>query len=198
MKQQLEQGLDVARNGISDAVDRIPPEAWPVIDQMFRILTILAVVWLLLAVLAWWRRKAYNLTIASTASRRKAAQPDFLGLDKDAREDAIERGEAHDKVLDKRERDDALATLRAAKEPIGLAARLASIATAAMSIITLVTGFMGSIGNVTKMNEYLEDASATERMSFIVQQHPLGCAIAVFAIGYAIWRYFAEKKWKEA
>ena len=41
--------------------------------------------WLLLSLVAWWRRRAYNLTVASTARRSKKAQPDFLNVDKKAR-----------------------------------------------------------------------------------------------------------------
>src|SRR5690606_13233319 len=121
--------------------------------------------------------------------------PDFLNVDQKARNRAVERGEAHAQVLDQREAaaEDALAALKAAKEPVTIASRLASAATLMMSIFTLLTGLTGAVFNITRMGDYVEQASAGERLIYLVQEHPIGTAVAVFVIGFNVWRYSAEK-----
>lgn len=199
MQDRAQQGIESARTGIQNAIEQIPPEAWPIIDLMMQILVGLFIVWLALALIAWWRRRAYNLTIASTARRNRKAQPDFLSVDQKARRKAMERGEAHAKALDDREAaaDDALAALKAAKEPVTIASRVASAATLVMSIFTLLTGITGAVFNVTRMGDYVEQASAADRLLYLVQEHPIGTAVAVFVIGFNAWRYFADEKWKK-
>ena len=180
------------------AIAQIPPDAWPIIDLMMKVLIGLALVWLVLSLIGWWRRRAYNLTIASTAARNKKAQPGFLTVDHDAREAAIQRGAAHDDALDKRERDDALAALKAAAAPLTLAGKIARSATLVMAVFTLLTGFSGAVFNVTTMGNYLKEAGAAGRIEYLLTEHPFGCAVAVFVIGYNIWRFVADKKWEKA
>lgn len=198
MQDRAQEALSTAGEVAQQAINAIPPDAWPIIDQMMRILSLVAIAWLALALLAWWRRRAYNLTVASTASRNKAARPGFLEVDQAAREAAIKRGEAHEDMLDERDAQDARAKLKAAAGPVGMLERLARFATLAMSIFTLLAGFGGAIFNVTTMGRYVEEASAAGRIEYIITEHPFGCAVAVFVIGYSIWRYFAEKKWEKA
>lgn len=199
MQGRAQQSLDQARAGIDNAIEKIPPEAWPAIDLMMNILIGLFIVWIALALVAWWRRRAYNLTIASTARLNRKAQPDFLNVDQKARTKAMERGEAHAKALDEREAaaEDALAALKAAKEPVTIASRIASTATLLMSIFTLLTGLTGAIFNITRVGDYLEQATMGERLSYLVQEHPIGTVVAVFVIGFNVWRYGAEKKWQK-
>lgn len=182
---------------VQQVVDRIPPEAWPLIDTLFRITIVIALVWLLLALVAWWRRRAYNLTVASTASRSKKAQPDFLRVDEKARKAAIERGEAHEEVLEEREREEALAALKAAKDPLSFSQRLAGFAAAAMSIFTLSTVIFGAVTNVTRMGEALQAVSSFEKIRIIIVNNWLGTLIALFVIVWHIYKYYADRKWKE-
>ena len=105
----MQSSPDLIPANVQDAIDRIPPEAWPLIDIACKVTVAIALVWIFLALVAWWRRRAYNLTIASTAKRNKDAQPDFLTVDKKAREAAIERGAAHEADLTERERQEAIA-----------------------------------------------------------------------------------------
>lgn len=188
----------MAREGVDRAIDQIPPDAWPVIDIMTRVLIGLTVAWIILALIAWWRRRAYNLTVASTAKRRKKAQPDFLSVDEKARKKAIERGDDYEDQLAKREREEARAALAATKEPVTIATRVARLATLLMSVFTLLTGFSGAILNVTRMGEYLEEASAWERIEYLFTEYTLGFVVAIFVISYNIWRYIAEKQWEKA
>ncbi|MEN7535684.1 hypothetical protein [Aurantiacibacter flavus] len=180
-----------------DAIDRIPPDAWPIIDQSMRILTVVTIVWLVLALVAWWRRRAYNLTVAASARRNKKARPEFLKVDKKAREAALARGEAYEEALEEREAEEARAVLRAAAGPVGWLEHIARLATLAMSIFTLITGFTGAIFNVTRVGDYLEQAGTEGKLEYLITEYPLGCTVAVLVIAYNIWRYFAEKKWKK-
>ncbi len=198
MQDHAQDGMKIVRQGAERAIEQIPPEAWPVIDLMFRITIALTIIWILLELIAWWRRRAYNLTIASTARRNKEAQPDFLNVDNKAREKAIERGEDYEEKLEERERQEALEALKAAKEPVTIASRIASVATFLMSVFTLITGFSGAIFGVGRIGGYLEDATTAGKFEYLIQEHPIGCIIVAFVIGYHIWRYFAEKKWEKA
>ncbi|MEL7190173.1 MAG: hypothetical protein AAGK17_11520, partial [Pseudomonadota bacterium] len=158
VQEQAAEGLRAAQEGVNQAIDRIPPDAWPFIDILFRITIALAVLWVVLSLIGWWRRRAYNLTVASTAGRNKKAQPDFLNIDEKARKEQIKAGERHEDVLEEREKEEALAVLKAAKEPVTLASRLASMATFLMSIITLITGFSGAILGVGRIGDQLKAA----------------------------------------
>lgn len=198
MKQQAQQGLDVAREAAEGAIERIPPEAWPMIDLMFKITIGLFVVWIFLALVAWWRRRAYNLTVASTHKRSKAAQPDFLSVNKEAREAAIERGEAHEEALAERDEAEAAAALAAAGKPLGFANRLASIATTAMSIFTLLTAISGAALNVGKMDEQVKELTASGKIEYLLKEHTFGVIVVLLIIAFQVWKFFNKEKWKEA
>ena len=198
MQNRAADAMRSAGDAAQQAIDAIPPDAWPVIDQMMRVLIVLFAVWLVLSLIAWWRRRAYNLTVASTAARNKQARPGFLKVDHEAREAAIRRGEAHADLLDQREADEMAAALKASAGPVGMLEKLARFATLLMSIFTLLTGFSGAIFNVTSMGRYIEEAGVAGRIEYLLTEHPIGCAVAVFVIGFNIWRYFAEKKWEGA
>jgi hypothetical protein len=176
---------------VQDLVDRIPPEAWPLIDTLFRITVPLTLLWLFLALVAWWRRRAYNLTVASTASRSKKAQPDFLRVDEKARKAAIARGEAHEEFLENREREEG-------KDPLSLGQRLAGFASLIMSLFTLSTMVFGAVSNIQNMGKAFQvpghlgkDAKGDRRSLF-------GTILAVFVIGWYVYKYFADRKWKRA
>lgn len=182
---------------LQDVVDRIPPEAWPLIDTLFKITIVVSIIWLFLAVIAWWRRHAYNLTVASTARRSRKAQPDFLHVDKQARQAAIERGEAHEDDLDARERAEA-ATLEAARHPVTIGERIASAAAFLMSIFTLLSVLIGAVGQVGSMSATFKQLSSVEKMQKVIADHWLGTLIAVFVIGWHVYRYHHDRKWKGA
>jgi hypothetical protein len=200
MKQQAQQGLDMARDTVEGAIERIPPDAWPMIDVMFKITIGLLAVWIFLALVAWWRRRAYNLTVASTHQRSKKAQPDFLSVDKKAREKAIERGEEHEEELDARDEAEAeaAAELAAVGQPIGFAKRMAGIATTAMSIFTLLTAISGAALNVGKMDEQFQQLTAGGKIEYLIHEHPFGVIVVLLIIAFQVWKFFNQKKWKEA
>ncbi|WP_419808619.1 hypothetical protein [Sphingomonas sp.] len=182
---------------VQDVIDSIPPDAWPLIDTLFKITVVVTLVWLFLALVAWWRRHAYNLTIASTASRSRNAQPDFLHVDQKARAAAIERGEAHEDDLDTRERAEA-AALAAAKHPVTIGERLASAAAFLMSVFTLLTVLIGAVGQVGSMSATFKQLSSTEKMQKIITDHWIAALMAVLVIAWHVYKFLHERKWKGA
>lgn len=183
---------------VQDVLDAIPPEAWPLIDVMFKITVVVSIIWLFLAVVAWWRRRAYNLTIASTAGRSEKAQPDFLRIDEKGRAAAIERGAAHERDIADRERAEAAAALGAAKHPITISQRIASAAAFLMSIFTLITVMIGAVGQVGQMSATFKQLSSTEKMQKVIADHWIGTLVALSVIGWHVYRYYHDRKWKGA
>ena len=47
---------------MQETLDRIPPEAWPLIDLLLNVTMIVAAVWLAITIFVLWRRQASNLT----------------------------------------------------------------------------------------------------------------------------------------
>lgn len=197
MSSTTQTAIDATREGVQEVVEQIPPEAWPLLDLMFKIVIGLFIVWICLSLIAWWRRRAYNLTVASTARVNKKKQPGFLSVDKKDRERQIGRGEAHEDALDERDREDAAAALKAAKEPLTIGARIAKLATFLMSIVSLLTGFSGAMLGVQRLGGDISELSAAGRIKELVIEYPLGVAVCVFVIGFQIWQYFKKEKWKE-
>ena len=181
---------------VQDAIDRIPPEAWPLIDIVAKVTVVVALVWIFLALVAWWRRRAYNLTIASTAKRNKDAEPDFLHVDKEAREAAIARGAAHEAELTERERLEALAA--AERNGLKKTTNLARLAALFMSLFTLACSIMGVVGNVGAMEKSVQNLTAGGKIQYIITAHPIATIIVVLVIGYNVWHYFQHRKWEEA
>ena len=190
----MQSNPDLIPANVQDAIDRIPPDAWPLIDIAAKVTVVIAVVWIFLALVAWWRRRAYNLTIASTAKRNKDAQPDFLTVDKKAREAAIERGAAHEAALTERERQEAIA----AAGGLTKGSHVARIAALLMSLFTLACSIMGVVGNVGAMEKSVQNLTASGKIQYIIQQHPIATVIIVLVIAYNVWHYFQHRKWEEA
>lgn len=197
-QERAAQGVREVQAGMQNVIDQIPPEQWPLINTLFKITIALALVWLVLALIAWWRRSAYNLTVASTADRSKKAQPDFLNVDKEAREEAVERGDDHEDELAERERREALAARNAGKQPLSATQRLASVASLLMSLFTLFTAMTGAVLNVGNMGDYVGKLTTAGKLQYLIQEHAFGVVVVLFVIGYHIWKYFRDRKWKEA
>ncbi|QUL36754.1 hypothetical protein [Erythrobacter sp. JK5] len=193
---QAQEALEATRQGAQAAIDSIPPDAWPMIDIAFRITIAVTIVWLMLVIVAWWRRRAYNLTVASTARRNKKAQPEFLSVDEKARAKAIERGERHEDMLEDREREEEIAALKAAKGPLSLAARFASLTSLIMSLFTLASAMSGVVLGVGRMGDYLQEAGTSGRLEYLLREHTVGSIIVVLVIAIHIYQYFSKKKWE--
>jgi hypothetical protein len=181
---------------VPDLLERVPPDAWPLIDRLFNIAIALAAIWLALSLFVYWRRRAANLTPVTAARRSKDAQPDFLKVDHKARRAAIERGEAFERQLEEREAEEARTAALAALAPATTAGRLARLAALVMSVFTLATMIFGTIFNIGKMGEIMQEFSTAERLSAIVRTHPIGTAVVVLVIVAALYQFFQERRWR--
>ncbi|MEW4448896.1 hypothetical protein [Qipengyuania sp. JC766] len=189
--------VEIGRELAQNAIDRIPDDAWPVLDLAFQILLVVAAVWLFLSLIAWWRRRAYNLTVASTARRNRKAQPEFLKVDEKARREAIARGHEHAERLDDRDREEELAALRAGKEPVTLAKRIASLASLILSVFTLFTTVSGVFMQVTKVGNEATEWTVGDRLQYVIENHPIATTVAVVIILIHVFQYFYDRKWQK-
>lgn len=178
---------------MQESLDQIPPEAWPLITLMLNATMAVAIIWLLITVFVWWRRQASNLTPVQAAGKTRAAQPDFLRVDKEARAEAIARGEAFDETLDKREREAA----RGGRRPVTFAGRMASLLSLVMSLFTLATMIYGAIFQVSRMGSLMEQYSSVERIGAVIANHPIAFSVTALIILVHIYYFFKRRQWQE-
>ncbi len=69
------------------------PENWQTTDWVLAITLLVLVVWMLQMLFVYWRRRQTNLTPVDVPSKNNDAQPDFLHIDKKARNEALKRGD---------------------------------------------------------------------------------------------------------
>ena len=74
---------------------------------------------------------------------------------------------------------------------------VAGIAALLMSIFTLGTMISGALFQISRMGQLMQEYSSIERLTAVISNHPFAFAVAVFVIGYYIYKYFTEKKWQE-
>ncbi|HHL42137.1 MAG TPA: hypothetical protein ENJ42_00835 [Hellea balneolensis] len=182
---------------VQDAIDQIPPDAWPLIENMLRLTLIVTGVWLALNIFIFLRRRASNLTPVHAARKNKKAEPDFLSVDKKARKSALKRGEGLEKDLDRRDKDEQRAARRAARAKMSAGQRIASLVSFLMSFFTLATMIYGAIFQVSRMGQLMQEYSTMERISTVVKTHPVSVSIASLVIIYHIYRFVSGQKWKE-
>lgn len=182
---------------MNEAIEQIPPEAWPLIELLLKITVLAAVVWLAATVFVWWRRSASNLTPINAANKNSNAEPDFLSVDHKARSQAEARGEAFDKKLEKEERAAAKAAARGGRTQNQTTQKLAGIVSLFMSLFTLATMILGSIWQVSRMGQMMQEYSTFERISAVVQNHPISFAVAAVVIGVHVYRFLSNRQWKE-
>lgn len=182
---------------MSETLEQIPPEAWPLIDLLFNLTMATVGTWLALTVFVWWRRSASNLTPVNAADKNKKAQPDFLKVDKAARAEALERGEAFGKEVERREREEARAQSKGGRPTLTVSQRAARFLSFFMSLFTLATMIFGAIFQVTRMGDMMREYSTFDRIVTVVQSHPISFSIAALVIIFQIYRFFVDRNWQE-
>jgi len=183
---------------MQEAVDGIPPDAWPLIDFLMNATLICVAVWVLISLFVYIRRRASNLTPVHSAKTNKKASPDFLKVDTKARKQAIERGDDFEKDLRRAEKEEARAHARALRGKATLGQKIAGLASLLMSLFTLATMVFGAIFHVSRMGTMMTNYSSGERITKVIETHPIAFSVAAFVIFYQIYRYFAGRKWKES
>ena len=177
--------------------EQIPPEAWYWIDLLFNLTMAAAGIWLAATVFVIWRRSASNLTPVSDVDKNRRAQPDFLSVDEKARKEAMARGEAFDRELDKRDREEAADLRRGARRKASPMQRVAGLVSLFMAVFTLLSMIVSTIWQIGFMGRILEQYAPGERLMVVVQKHPIGVTIAVLVIAYHIFRFFTDRKWEQ-
>ncbi|MEZ5938077.1 MAG: hypothetical protein R3C52_07640 [Hyphomonadaceae bacterium] len=152
-----------------------------------------AAIWIVLTLFVYMRRRASNLTPVNAPHARKDAAPDFLSVDHKAREAQIERGEAFESELDKREAEEAARA--AGVKKISMWRRLAGFATFLISLFSLASSIVGVIWQVDRIGGMMSQA---DKIGVILQKYPIPFAVAAFVIGYYVIVFFAKKQWKRA
>ena len=177
-------------------IDNIPEEAWPLINMMFTVTCVVTALWLIWVIFVAWRRQASNLTTVRGGEPNRKASPDFLEIDEKARKAAIARGEAYDKVLDKRDATEAAEARRELRRKESLISRIGRLVSFAMALFSLATMVSGTLFQVSIMGRYWEQYSAGERLMAVVQEHPIGVAVTVGVILFNIVTFVSKKKWE--
>jgi TRAP-type C4-dicarboxylate transport system permease small subunit len=180
---------------MDQTLESIPPEAWPIIDLLFNITMAAAGIWLAVTAFVIWRRHASNLTPVNAAERNRKAQPDFLKVDQKAREEAIERGDAFEKVLDRRDAAEAKAASRL--RPARKAQKIASFAALIMAIFSIMSVVTSSIFTVTNVGRLAGDFSTWDRAQEIIGAHPIAFTLCVLIILARIYTQFFRSEKKE-
>lgn len=183
---------------MNETLDKIPPEAWPLIELLFNLTILTVVAWLTITVFVWWRRSASNLTPVNAAEKNKKAEPDFLSVDTSAREAAEARGEAFGKDLDRQEKEAAKAAARGGRPARSTTQHIAGLVSFLMSLFTLATMIFGAIWQVSRMGQLMQEYSTAERIFAVIQNHPISFSVAVLVIGFQIFRFFSDRQWKES
>lgn len=176
---------------MNDAIENIPPEAWPMIGLALNTAAILAVVWVLISLFVHFRRRSSNLTPVEAARRKKSAQPDFLSVDHAKRAAALERGDAFESELQRREAAEAPTGTRAEKvnKPLsifGLIARLLSLVVSVFSLATVITG---TTWQVSRMGDMIKEYNTVERITAVVTAYPVSSSIAAIVILFHIYQF---------
>jgi hypothetical protein len=182
---------------MDETLRSIPAEAWPLIDLLFNITCAVTAVWLASTVFLLWRRHSSNLTTSSAVSPNRKATPDFLSVDRKARQQAIKRGEKFDRELDKQDREDERDALRKARAKETRLSRIARLVSLLMALFSLATVVSGTVFQVTYMGQLWEQYSASERLMGIVREYPIGVAVTVLVIAYNIFAFVNDRKWEQ-
>lgn len=183
---------------MEDALNSVPPEAWPLITALFNVTIVVTLLWALWSGFVFFRRRASNLTAVSGAHPNRRAQPDFLSVDAKARKDALKRGEAYDEALarrDLREEREARQALRRKETALSKIGRIVSFAMALFSLATMISG---TVFQVSIMGRYWEQYSAGERLMAVVQEHPIGVTVTVGVILFNVITFVSNRKWEGA
>lgn len=182
---------------MNEAIEQIPPEAWPLLELLLNVTVVSAAVWLTLTVFIWWRRSASNLTPVNAARKNKKAEPDFLSVDRKGRAQAEARGEAYDKELEKEERAAAKADARGGRTQTQLVQKLAGLVSLFMSLFALVSMIAGSILQVSRLGGMVKDYSTVDTITTIIRENPVSFSVVAVVISVHIYRFIEKYQKKE-
>lgn len=142
-------------------------------------------VWVVLAALDYYNRRAYNLTMGDRGGAG-GRTPDFLKVDKAKREAARQAGETFDAKVAARDAAEASAAAGAPPEP-SKALTLARLATIGFAAISIVTVAVGAIGRIEYYDEAVRRLSNWERLTEIISAYWIGFVVVALMIAAQIY-----------
>ncbi len=137
-------------------------------------LIVFAILWLLLWIYKTLRAKSLNLTDMQKVDQTDV-QPDFLKVDHEKRQAALNGGEAFDRYVAER---DAPPADKAAHKCCLLAKAL----TITLAIASLATGIVGALMRVEAYDEAVKKYSAWDNLTALISKYPVGFTVAVAVI----------------
>jgi hypothetical protein len=153
----------------------------PALDSVLTVLSWLVIIfgtiWLVTGVIGYFHRRAYNLTRAESGGSGPV-KPDFLKVDRQKREEAIERGEAYTEVLEERSVNPPEASPGVKK--LGTVSRTGALITAAF---TLIAAIFGALTRMSSLQAGVEQLSSWDSFASMVREYPVGAVVAVLVIG---------------
>lgn len=142
---------------------------------------VLGLVWLGLALLDYFNRRAYNLTVADRTGNG-GRQPDFLGVDHEKRAAAMEAGKAFDEKVAREEEAAASGGKSAARDYAGWGASI-------FAFLTLATAVIGAFARVEYYDTAVRQFSNFERLGQIIQTYWLGFIVVLLLIAIQIYTF---------
>jgi hypothetical protein len=145
---------------------QLPPAVAAWIDRAVYILLGLVLLWIVLKIIGFFMRRAYNLTAAETA-RSKNLKPDFLKVDHAQREELIERGRQFD---------------LAHEPPVEKAATAARFGIILTALISFGSAAFFALGRIEDYDQTWHKLTAIKKFGAILKSHPVGFIIAILIV----------------
>ena len=146
-------------------------------------------VWLVLTVLDYMNRRAYNLTMSDRGGS-PGAEPGFLKVDQEKRDAVIAAGEKFDEKIAAQE-----AARAAAQAPVpSRATHVAGWGAGVFGVLTLLTAVIGAFGRVEFYDTAARQLTNFERLGQIIGTYWLGFVIVLILIAIQIWQFALTMK----
>jgi hypothetical protein len=175
---------------MGDAVWTIPDNYRQIFTIVSWVLVVAGGLWLVTGIMGYLHRRAYNLTYAES-SRSQNIKPDFLKVNKGAREDAIERGDAFDEKLARRE------GAPPPPAPSDLFERITRAATTITAVFGLIAAIVGTITKAESLQTGLERVGSWQKLTTIVTTYPIGTLLVGIVIVANIAGFYTSEKKKK-
>ena len=171
-----------------DVVAQVPEGLSSWLDLLTVGVLLLAAAWAILALIGWYQRRAYNLTVVDDA-RAQRTQADFLQVDHAAREAALARGDAY---IEQRTRDTVGGEAPAAPlEPgakaaapggVGRMSQVARIGAVLFAMVNVVVVGAGALMRAESTHQFFAQLSHWERWKVLLGNYWIGFVVAVLVI----------------
>ncbi len=177
--------------GVADEViDAIPEWAHDAMFPLGIAIVILFVLYVGFAILGALHRRAYNLTKAETTGK-KADAPAFLKVDHEAREAALERGDAYVRPADRAEGEAGKRSAGSRRSSWAFLCRVGVILVAVAHVAIVVVSVADATYNAEKV---VQDISASDRFAAIVSKYWLGITLGVIVLVAEVVRFVQSRR----